>query len=195
MTAFVQGAVEQDYNGSVGRATAVITNRQTMLALNRAYAAAGATIATTTTKIKTVNSVPYTIDGSFVTALAGTDNFWVLTGGVLAVSSFRVYLLCANASAAESVIASSDGATAAQCYFTVTPGAADPLDGVCIISTVLVATDATHAFTPGTTALSATGITATYGDGPGKYLLPKVGGTNATVGIMNALIGPNSYLG
>jgi hypothetical protein len=132
--------------------------------LNRVVHAAAASMpvcatATTTSKVKTTNACTL-VNAGAVNALAATDNFWTLTGGDLAVSSFRRYLLCADASDAASVIASTDAATAAACRFPNLPA-----NGVAIVGVLTVATDATHTFTPGTTLLGAAGITATYIDG------------------------------
>ena len=49
------------------------------------------------------------------------------------------------------------------------------LGGDRIVGVLTVATYSTHTFTPGTTALNATGITATFVDGIDPTLLPLIG--------------------
>jgi hypothetical protein len=116
--------------------------------------------ATTTSKVKTTNATVVRSAGALV-ALGATDNYWTLTGGDLAVSSFRRYLLCTNAAGTASVVASGDSiVSAAACRWSALPAA-----GVAILGILTVATDSTHTFTPATTLLGAAGITATYVDG------------------------------
>lgn len=117
------------------------------------------TIATTATKVKTTNATVLRIAGALV-ALGASDDYWTLTGGVLAVSSFRRYLLLSNAAGTASVLASDDATTAAGCRWVT-----QPANGLAIVGVVTVATDASTTFTPGTTNLSAAGITDTYIDG------------------------------
>lgn len=116
-------------------------------------------IATTTSKVKTTNATVLLEKGAAF-ALAATDNYWTLTGGVLAVLSFRRYLLIDTAGVA-SVLASNDSlVSAAACRFPALPA-----NGSAVVGVVSIATDATHTFTPGTTLLGAAGITATFIDG------------------------------
>lgn len=119
----------------------------------------GVTIATTASKVKTTNATVLRNSGA-MNALAASDDFWTLTGGVLAVSKFRRYLLCASAADAASIIVSDDAATAAACVFPNLPA-----NGIAIVGVLTVATDASTTFTAGTTLLSAAGITDTYIDG------------------------------
>lgn len=114
---------------------------------------------TTATKAKTTNATTF-IAGGLPIAKGATDDFWTLTGGVLAISSFRKYRLMIDTAGAASVGASSDAATAAACDF-----AARPADGVAIVGVLTVATDGATTFTPATTALNAAGITSTFIDG------------------------------
>lgn len=116
--------------------------------------------ATTASKAKTAAATTFLSNGVLI-ALAATDNFWVLSPTtVLAANMFRRYWLCANAAGTASVIASSDATTQAGCVFTALPA-----DGVAIIATLTIATDATHPFTPATSLFTDTGITATFIDG------------------------------
>jgi hypothetical protein len=116
-------------------------------------------IATVTSKVKTT-AATVLLNAGALKALAATDNFWTLTGGVLAVNSFRRYLLLCDAVGTATVMASTDAATAAACAFPTWPPG-----GTAIVGIVTVATDATHPFTPATTLLGAAGITATFIDG------------------------------
>lgn len=141
-----------------------MTNAQSLLIANEALTAAGCATATTTSKAKTVNTLTFKIDGAFY-SLSATDNFWTLTGGVVAVSSFQKWLLCVNSAGTASVIPGVAAATAAAVTFPAPP------QGVCIAGVLTVATDATHTFTPGTTLLGAAGITATFIDGFDSSLL------------------------
>ena len=117
-------------------------------------------IATTATKVKTTNATVLRNAGA-LNALGATDNLWTLTGGVLAVASFRRYLLLVDASDTATVLASDDVTTAAADCRWVT----QPANGLAIVGVVTVATDASTTFTPGTTNLSAAGITDSYIDG------------------------------
>lgn len=115
---------------------------------------------TTTSKVKTTNATVLRNAGA-ANALAASDDFWTLTGGVLAVSSFRRYLLLCDTADAATVLASNDSTVAAtSCRFPSLPA-----NGVAIVGVLTVATDSTHTFTPATTLLGAAGITATYIDG------------------------------
>jgi hypothetical protein len=118
------------------------------------------TIATDTAKVKTTNATVLRNAGA-LNALAASDDFWTLTGGVLAVSSFRRYLLLCDAADAATVLASDDVTTAAEdCRWATLPA-----NGLAIVGILTVATNSSTTFTPGTTALSAAGVTDTYVDG------------------------------
>lgn len=115
--------------------------------------------ATVTSKVKTTADTVARCAGA-LNAVAATDNAWVPTGGVLAVASFRRYMLLVDSADAFTVLASTDAATAAACVFANTPA-----NGLACLGILTVATDATHTFTPAVTLLGAAGITATYVDG------------------------------
>lgn len=117
-------------------------------------------IATTASKVKTTNATVLRNAGA-LNALAATDDFWTLTGPDLAASSFRRYLLLCDASDTATVMASTDSTTsAADCRWSTLPP-----NGTAIVGILTVATAAATTFTPGTTLLSAAGITDTYIDG------------------------------
>lgn len=116
---------------------------------NRCFHNGGLAIATTKSKVKTVNSVDYTIDGVFYTK-AGTDNLFVHSDvTVQPVGTTKLYALCLDKDGTASIIA---GTT----KLPVIP------DTLCCIGALKIVTDATHTFIPGTTLNDAAGITATY---------------------------------
>jgi hypothetical protein len=116
--------------------------------------------ATVTSQCKTTQATVALCAG-VANPVAATDNAWTLTGAVLAVSSFRRYLLLVDASDVFTVLASADSTVgASSCRW-----ASRPANGQAILGVLTVATDSTHTFTPGTTLLGAAGITATYIDG------------------------------
>jgi hypothetical protein len=200
MTSYFQGAKETTYNGDLTKAAIVLLNRNMLNDLNCALAAAGAAMATNTTGIKTVNSVPYLLNGNYQTALSATNPFWTLTGGNLAAGFMRAYLLCIGPTAGTAAVIQSSndvptsvGASGIQ--FVTQTGAIDPWNGYCIVSNVLISNGTTSPFVPATTALNTASLTVTYADGPGLWLYPIVGGLNTTTGTTNAGIGPVSYLG
>jgi hypothetical protein len=165
-----------------------------------AQATAGIATATVTSQIKTVTSVPWRLGGAYQTNLAGTDNFYtnalLLAAfkaanqqlGVMPASSFvRFYVGITTASAAK-VVATVVSSTSAGAVFNplVTP------DTMAIIGSALVATDATHTFTPGTTLLGAAGITTTYFQGVdpagfGPFVVPQTNLTQAVPATIGAI--------
>lgn len=128
-------------------------------------------ISTSTTQVKSVNSVNYFSNGVPKTK-AGTDNLWTPASTLVAVSSFQKYLLLLDASGTASV---QEGIQSTVSLAAVKFGKL-PASGLAIIGILSITTDATHTFTPGTTALNAAGITAAFGDGldPAILLAAKV---------------------
>ena len=122
-------------------------------------ASAAIAIATDPTKVKTGALVNYQVNG-VAYSKAITDNFWTLTGGVLADGRSRKYLLCIDAAGAASVVASNDLPTAqvAGLTFPTVPA------GRCVVGVVQVDTVGA-VFTPGTTSLAAGTATDTYTNG------------------------------
>lgn len=113
--------------------------------------------ATTASKVKTTNATVLKESGVAV-ALAGSDNFWTLTGANLAAGFFRRYLLLDTAGVA-SVLSSSDALTKALCAWPNLPA-----DGTSIVGIITIQ-NVTNPFIPATTLLSAAGVTDTYIDG------------------------------
>lgn len=111
-----------------------------------------------TATYKTVNTVKYVIANAYKTvAAAGTQAFSAATP-VIAVSSSCAFLVQVDGSGTLSTKA---GTVVAAATGSVIP---PPDAGKAVIGIINVATDGTHTFTPGTTALDAAGITATYTD-------------------------------
>lgn len=127
-------------------------------------------IGTTTSKVKTTATTQLWING-VVKSLTATDDLWTLTGGNLAIGSVRRYLMLwdgTSATTVVSVLASNDQVIASYasaaaallaCRFPTLPPAGTVIVGIVSITNV------TNAFIPGTTALTATGVTAAYLDG------------------------------
>lgn len=113
---------------------------------------------TTASKVKTTQAT-HTIHSGVQVAAAAVDDAWTLTGGTLAAGFVRRYLLLRSAGGVFTVLASDDQTTAAACRW-----AQRPADGLAIMGILTVA-NATNPFVPGTTLLSATGVTDTYQDG------------------------------
>lgn len=157
----------------------------------------GVGIGSTATKVRTNAEVQYTIKGVVYTK-ASTDDLWTLTGGNLATASARGYFLYLDAAGAASVEASTDAATIGA---VVWPGAdADK----ALIGAVTVENASGADFVPGTTGLSAAGITDTYYDGldlaavllavlpdpPATLSAPAVSAGYATITAAAATAGP-----
>ena len=79
-----------------------LRNVPDLVSRNRCYAKAAAATGTTTSKVKTVNSVDYAIDGG-IFRKAATDDLWTLSGAVVAISSWQKYLLCLNSAGTASI--------------------------------------------------------------------------------------------
>lgn len=160
-------------------------NAGTVFGLNCAYSGAGCATATTTTQAKIVNTTAYTVGGKILSKGA-TDNFWTLAGTTVAASSWQKYLLCISDTGTASVVEGTQSTvsaaavgwgnvTAAAKAFPQNPWA--PIITVlsasrAILGVLTIATDSSHTFIPGTTALNATGITATFIDGIDPSLMP-----------------------
>lgn len=171
---------------SLQRAAAELANAATSYSLNMAYSAAGATLATNTTGIKSVNTITFTVNGVFKSKTA-TDPLWTLgvanSNTTVNPSSWQKYLLMLNASGTATVqegVQSTVSAAAVGWTNLVNRGPWSPilttLDAATTIVCVLtIATDTTAGgFIPGTTALNAANVTATYADGIDPSVLPVI---------------------
>lgn len=185
----MSSAIAQNYHdnlprGSMVRGTTGLANGLTLLSLNRALTAAGSARGTTATKAKTVNTLTFTVAGAFLSKNA-TDDFWTLSGTVVAAASWQKYLLLIDATGTASIQQGTQSTiSAASVSWTSVTNSAGAVQlghgplitvlntGVTIVAVLTIATDATHTFTPGTTALNAAGITATFADGIDASLIP-----------------------
>lgn len=160
-----------DYNAAAVGAVITITKVAagyatiTATATNDAAGTADQALAVANTvnsvkEAETDNAIVYTIDGKAYGKAAATAI--VVTGGVLSISAYRWYIVQADAAAALTTKAGEDNAN-----WLPKPDA-----NKTIIGAFKVATDATHTFTPATTALNATGITTTFFD---LSCVPKAG--------------------
>lgn len=174
--------------GSLIRGAAELGNALGAYGLSRALTAAGCATGGTTTKAKTAATLTYTVAGTFYSKNA-TDDFWTLSGTAVAAASWQKYLLLIDTAgaasiqegmqskvAAASVVWTNIAAYSKWAAFLTALGSTKAIAGV-----LTVATDATHTFTPGTTALDAAGITATFIDGIDQSILPLLAGPTGTL--------------
>jgi hypothetical protein len=163
---------------SVQHSAADLANALAVASLSRALTAGGAAIATTTTKVKTANTLTYSVRGQFYSK-AGTDNLWTLAGAVVPANSFQKYALLLDTAGTATAQEATPAATALAVGWNNVSALSRyaALIALCsdtktVVAMVTVQTDATHTFTPGTTALNAAGITTTYADGVDQSLIP-----------------------
>lgn len=130
---------------------------------NRCMGNAGIAIAATKSKVKTTNSIDYTIDGVFYTK-AGTDNLFAHSDTtVQAADTTKYYALCLDASGTASIIAGLVSENVDGTTYNLSASLMPPIPvTLCCVGALKIVTDATHTFTPGTTLNDAAGITATY---------------------------------
>jgi len=157
----------QALNGRATGEAALIQAHNALLSglANMALGAAGSAQATNTTGVKIVNTTAYLIDGVFKSKGA-TDPAWTLTGtAVVAGGSGATmhYALCLNSAGTASVVQgpTNQGSTT---VWTPAPANQMPAD-IAIIATLKISLAAATTFTPGTTSLSAAGVTSTFEDG------------------------------
>lgn len=183
--AFLTGLFPADVaRRSMEKAAVELANATAAYSLNMPLSSAATTVATTTSKAKTTATLSYQIAGSFY-SLAATDNYWTLGGATsattVAASSWQKYLLLVDTAGTATVqegvqsLISASGVT-----FNNVSGLGKwaslltVLNAGKIIAGVLtIATDSTHTFVPGTTAVATgSGITASYLNGLDQSLLP-----------------------
>lgn len=145
------------------------------LALNSGGLAAGTTAGT----VKTAAAINYILDGQFYTK-AITDNMSIAytgpqvyqaPGGVGTINgsftggpngSTRLFLLCLNAAGALSVVPGAIVDSADLAAGRVPLQFPDEPFNVCVIGALRVAVTANTTFTPGSTGLSAAGVTSSF---------------------------------
>lgn len=145
-------------------------------------AAAGLAEGTNANTIKTVNNITYTIDGRFYSksatdniaiSYAGASVYQAAAGGVQAVNggfsggvngSTRLYLICLDTAGAVSIVPGQIVDSTELAAGRVALQFPDAPVGVCPIGAMRIALTAGTAFTPGSTDLSASGVTDTFYD-------------------------------
>jgi hypothetical protein len=170
---------EEGGRDSLARASVQQGNAGAIFGLNCVYAACGATTATTTSKVKTVNSTQFTVGGQIFTK-AATDNFWTLgsttSATVVAASSFQKYLLCVDDAGVATVVEGTQSLISAASvgwqniplignagFGMAVTAPKDPWAAIvavlnasrCIFAVLTVATNSSTTFTPGTTLLGS----------------------------------------
>lgn len=161
------------------RGDAQFANAMGVYNLSRGLTAAGITIATTASKVKTANTLVFTVAGVFY-SLNASDDFWTLAGTVVAAGSWQKYALMVDTAGAATIVEGRQSVVSAAAVTWDNLGTISPwypfLNSVgstkAVVGVLTVATDATHTFTPGSTLLSAAGVTDTYIDGIDQSLLP-----------------------
>lgn len=165
------GSTAPDASGLSGRSDGTSAAIQSLNALltqseNCAYTAAGSAQSVgTPASVKSVNTTTYTIDGVFKSKGA-TDPLWTLTGAAITAGGSGAtlhYALCLNAAGTASVVQGpvNQGSTT---VWTPAPAVSSPND-IAIVATLKISLAAATVFTPGTTSLTAAGVTATFEDG------------------------------
>lgn len=167
---------------TISRAGAELGNAIAATWFNRVMSSGAiAQSAGTPQSVKSTATITYTINGVFASK-AATDPLWTLTGAVVPVSSFQSYLLLLDSAGTATV---QEGTPSIVNAAGVTYGNVSRVSTYAPLLTVLnagkvvagyiqVATDATHTFTPGTTSLTATGITTTYFNGTDQAACPLI---------------------
>lgn len=124
--------------------------------LTHCLTSAGLTIGATGHKAKVANAAcHYAINGVIYT-LSANANGTALAGGVQATGTYCKYLVSVNASGTVTITAGVPASTATEATLPALPSANCPLGYVQIYN------NSGSNFTPGTTDLDASGITATY---------------------------------
>lgn len=180
----ITDSAQQDYNSNFAKDTvraqlnAVAKDQQYFFFNRPAWQVAAGAVAppvvntgTTTSKVKTTATTQLVV-GGVLKSLTATDDLWTLTGGNLAIGAVRSYLLLwdgTSSTTVVSVLASNDLLIASYANATAAIAAlrwpAMPANGTAIVGILNIA-NVTNAFVPATTLLGATGVTATYVDGP-----------------------------
>lgn len=128
-----------------------------LISRNRCLANAAIARGTTAQKVKTVNSISYAVDGALFTK-AGTDDLWTLSGTTVADGFTNKYLLCLDTSGTASIVEGTQAATAGAVVLPSLPASKS------VVGVLTVATSGAT-FVPGTTALNAGTVTATFTNG------------------------------
>ena len=125
--------------------------------LNMCFTTVGLAEGTNDATVKTANTATYIVDGIHA-AKTATDNVAIPAGTVIPISSYCKFLVSLDVSGNFTVTQGTYASTSAGAVLPDCPASNTP------IGYFLIATDATHPYTPGTTDNSAAGITDTYVD-------------------------------
>lgn len=128
---------------------------------NGCFGNAGFATATTTTKIKTTNAIDFAKDSRFYSKGA-TDNITMNACAVQSALTTCLYLISLSTAGAVTVTKGKEVATDALANGDVSLNFPDNPDGLVVIGAMRVATAAATTFTCGTTALDASGVTASF---------------------------------
>jgi hypothetical protein len=163
-------SVRQEHNKLVADLYYFLLNRPAWQVAAAAVAPPVVARATTASQVKTTATTQLIVNG-VPKSLTATDNLWTLTGGNLAAGSVRRYLLLWDGTSGTTVVSvsqcitdqvvanfASTAAALAACRFNLPPA------GTVIVGILSIA-NTTNPFIPGTTLLSAAGVTDTYVDG------------------------------
>lgn len=175
-------------HSNAARSAAELANAVLLNTLSYVSVAAGAARGTTVAKAKFVNNITYLVNGAFYSKNAA-DDFWTLSGTTVAANSYQKYALLIDTAGAASIQEATQSLVSADAVaWTNVSGVSAwaPYISIlgstkAIVAGLLIATDATHTFIPGTTALNAAGITATFTDGVDQSLLPLIANTVGTI--------------
>lgn len=180
MTFIVSNRHDNAARASLARGGVDLANAVTATWFNRVMSSGAiAQSAGTPQSVKSTATITYTINGIFATK-AATDPLWTLSGTVVPVSSFQSYLLLLDSVGTATVqegTASIVNAAGVNYLNVSRVSSYAPLltvlqAGKVVAGYIQVATDATHPFTPGTTSLTATGITTTFFNGTDQAACP-----------------------
>lgn len=183
MAATVRALTDSLPRWSVERATTAAVNAVLAASTNKlTNSGLGIAIATIPQQVKLTNTANY-LAGGVPSTKAATDPLWTLTGPTVPFNSWQKYYLYLDAAGVASVqegVPSNVSAAAVGVpgdpfgWSVIVNGATAP-SSKAIIGSVTVKTDATHTFIPGTTALNAAGITATFQEGFDPNAIPLIG--------------------
>lgn len=166
-----QDSVRQQYNLLLKFVNYFLLNRPAWQVAAAAVAPPVCATATTKSKVKTTATSQLWVAG-VVKSLTATDDFWTLTGDSLAAGYVRRYALLWSGASATTVMSvqASDDQSIAEAGSSALALAAcrwsTPIPPTVTCVGILSIVNTTNAFVPGTTLLDATGVTATYVDGP-----------------------------
>lgn len=165
------------------RRAAEAVNAALVLTYYRPTTNPGIAIGSTTTKVTLGTTTTYLVNGSFLSK-TNTADLWTLSGTTVAAGSVQRYALLLDASGTASAQEGVQqiGTNTNSVTWTNVAGKGKYMQilywasqGLTLIGSVAITTDATHTFIPGTTALNATGITAAYTSGLDSSITSLIG--------------------